>query len=336
MYTKRTYIVPQLNLKDGILLHIHGDVEGVEDVRPLSSALELYEVTDLDGGNFTATKVTANSLADNTIRGAFTDNSLRILEPANLRLCAPAHIGSRVPASESIFEETLLRVEHGGRDLYTAPIEYIYSDGVACSLDKKNDFTFKASAEAQLINFYQDFYRDSITLADLIPGGFGISFRVRTAFNAIEWMHWGDFIIRLTPEALNALTALAESGNYKKALDIAGNYIEGKYGAGSDEYKDYYRADVNFLRKVRPSKGETPKYPTEKETHVLTIAHLEGKLETLNVVATEALNDGDKGAVESAKRLLNDHLEVLRKSVPTVLDGDMPYEPPVFENDFLY
>ena len=54
MYTKRTYIVPQLNLKDGILLHIHGGVEGVEDVSPLSSALELYEVTDLDGGNFTA------------------------------------------------------------------------------------------------------------------------------------------------------------------------------------------------------------------------------------------------------------------------------------------
>lgn len=51
MYTKRTYIVPQLNLKDGILLHIHGGVEGVEDVSPLSSALELYEVTDLDGGN---------------------------------------------------------------------------------------------------------------------------------------------------------------------------------------------------------------------------------------------------------------------------------------------
>jgi hypothetical protein len=336
MYTKRTYIVPQLNLKDGILLHIHGDVEGVEDVSPLSSTLELYEVTDLDGGNFTATKVTANSSAGDTIRGAFTDNSLRILEPANLRLCAPAHIGSRVPASESIFEETLLRVEHGGRDLYTAPIEYIYSDGVACSLDKKEDFAFKASAEEQLINFYEDFYRDSITLADLIPGGFSISFRVRTVFNTIEWMHWGDFIIRLTPEALNALTALAESGNYKKALDIAGKYVEGKYGAGSDEYKDYYRADVNFLRKVRPSKGETRKYPTEEETHTLTIAHLEGKLETLNVVATEALNDGDKGAVESAKRLLNDHLEVLRKSVPTVLDGDMPYEPPVSENDFLY
>jgi hypothetical protein len=336
MYTKRTYIVPQLNLKDGILLHIHGDVEGVEDVSPLSSTLELYEVTDLDGGNFTATKVTANSSAGDTIRGAFTDNSLRILEPANLRLCAPAHIGSRVPASESIFEETLLRVEHGGRDLYTAPIEYIYSDGVACSMDKKEDFAFKASAEEQLINFYEDFYRDSITLADLIPGGFSISFRVRTVFNTIEWMHWGDFIIRLTPEALNALTALAESGNYKKALDIAGNYIEGKYGAGSDEYKDYYRADVNFLRKVRPSKGETRKYPTEEETHTLTIAHLEGKLETLNVVATEALNDGDKGAVESAKRLLNDHLEVLRKSVPTVLDGDIPYEPPVSEDDFLY
>lgn len=336
MYSKRTYIVPQLNLKDGILLHIHGDVEGVEDVSLLSSTLELYEVTDLDGGNFTATKVTANSSADDTIRGAFTDNSLRILEPANLRLCAPAHIGSRVPASESIFEETLLRVEHGGCDLYTAPIEYIYSDGVACSLDKKEDFAFKASAEEQLINFYEDFYRDSITLADLIPGGFSISFRVRTVFNTIEWMHWGDFIIRLTPEALNALTALAESGNYKKALDIAGNYIEGKYGAGSDEYKDYYRADVNFLRKVRPSKGETRKYPTEEETHTLTIAHLEGKLETLNVVATEALNDGDKGAIESAKRLLNDHLEVLRKSVPTVLDGDMPYEPPMSDEDFLY
>lgn len=336
MYSKRTYIVPQLNLKDGILLHIHGDVEGVEDVSPLSSTLELYEVTDLDGGNFTATKVTANSSAGDTIRGAFTNNSLRILEPANLRLCAPAHIGSRVPANESIFEETLLRVEHGGRDLYTAPIEYIYSDGVACSLDKKEDFAFKASAEEQLINFYEDFYRDSITLADLIPGGFSISFRVRTVFNTIEWMHWGDFIIRLTPEALNTLTALAESGNYKKALDIAGNYIEGKYGAGSDEYKDYYRADVNFLRKVRPSKGETRKYPTEEETHTLTIAHLEGKLETLNVVATEALNDGDKGAIESAKRLLNDHLEVLRKSVPTVLDGDMPYEPPMSDEDFLY
>lgn len=336
MYSKRTYIVPQLNLKDGILLHIHGGVEGVEDVSPLSSALELYEVTDLDGGNFTATKVTANSSADNTIRGAFTDNSLRILEPANLRLCAPAHIGSRVPASESIFEETLLRVEHGGRDLYTAPIEYIYSDGVACSLDKKEDFAFKASAEEQLINFYQDFYRDSITLADLIPGGFGTSFRVRTVFNAIEWMHWGDFIIRLTPEALNALTALAESDNYKKALDIAGKHIEGKYGADSEEYKGYYRADVNFLRKVRPSKGETPKYPTEKETHTLTIAHLEGKLETLDSVPVEAVNGGDRDAIEAAKRLLGDHLDVLRESVPVVLEGDMPYEPPMSDEDFLY
>lgn len=336
MYTKRTYIVPQLNLKDGILLHIHGGVEGVEDVSPLSGALELYEVTDLDSGNFTATKVTANSSADNTIRGAFTDNSLRILEPANLRLCAPAHIGSRVPASESIFEETLLRVKHGGRDLYTAPIEYIYSDGVACSLDKKDDFAFKASAEEQLINFYQDFYRDSVTLADLIPGGFGISFRVRTVFNAIEWMHWGDFIIRLTPEALNTLTVMSESENYKKALDIAGKHIESKYGADSEEYKGYYRADVNFLRKVRPSKGETPKYPTEKETHMLTIAHLEGKLETLNTVSVEALSGDDKDIVEAAKRLLNDHLEVLRESVPVVLDGDIPYEPPISDEDFLY
>lgn len=336
MYSKRTYIVPQLNLKDGILLHIHGGVEGVEDVSPLSSALELYEVTDLDGGNFTATKVTANSSADNTIRGAFTDNSLRILEPANLRLCAPAHIGSRVPASESIFEETLLRVEHGGRDLYTAPVEYIYSDGVACSLDKKGDFAFKASAEEQLINFYQDFYRDSVTLADLIPGGFAISFRVRTVFNAIEWMRWGDFIIRLTPEALNALTAMSESENCKKALDIAGKHIESKYGADSEEYKGYYRADVNFLRKVRPSKGETPKYPTEKETHMLTIAHLEGKLETLNTVPVEAVDGGNKDIIEAAKRLLNDHLEVLRESVPVVLEGDMPYESPMSDEDFLY
>lgn len=53
-------------------------------------------------------------------------------------------------------------------------------------------------------------------------------------------------------------------------------------------------------------------------------------------MSVEALSGDDKDIVEAAKRLLNDHLEVLRESVPVVLDGDMPYEPPISDEDFLY
>lgn len=69
---------------------------------------------------------------------------------------------------------------------------------------------------------------------------------------------------------------------------------------------------------------------------MLTIAHLEGKLETLDIVSVEAVDGDDKDIIVAAKRLLNDHLEVLRESVPVVLEGDMPYEPPMSDEDFLY
>lgn len=41
MYSKRAYIVPALNLKDGILLRLHAGIEGIDNMGALDSALEL-------------------------------------------------------------------------------------------------------------------------------------------------------------------------------------------------------------------------------------------------------------------------------------------------------
>lgn len=81
MYSKRAYIVPTLNLKDGILIRIHAGIEGTDNMGALDSALELYEVTGLDGGNFVATKVTSNTPAANIIKGAFLTTACESWNP---------------------------------------------------------------------------------------------------------------------------------------------------------------------------------------------------------------------------------------------------------------
>lgn len=81
MYSKRAYIVPALNLKDGILLRLHGGIEGIDDMGAHDSALELYEVTSLEGGNFEATKVTSNTSAANIIKGAFLTTACESWNP---------------------------------------------------------------------------------------------------------------------------------------------------------------------------------------------------------------------------------------------------------------
>lgn len=311
MYSKRVYIVPALNLKDGILLRLHGGIEGIDDMGAHDSALELYEVTSLEGGNFEATKVTSNTSAANIIKGAFFNNSLRILEPLNLTLCPPAHIGSRVPASESAFEDILFRVNPGDRDLHSAPIEYIYSDGIACSLDRKEDFGFTKLARKVVIDFFMYSYNDFGTETELVPNGYMLAHHVRQPVMAIDkWR--GDFIMQLTQEATRALIALTESEEYKQALDIVGEYLKGKYGTLSDEYEEYFKADKRFLRKVRPILGDKPVYPTKAENHELTIRHLEGKLQLLETEVPKSLPEDSQQALKAAKKLLKEQLSVLR------------------------
>ena len=313
MYSKRAYIVPTLNLKDGILIRIHAGIEGIDNMGALDSALELYEVTSLDGGNFVATKVTSNTPAANIIRGAFFNNSLRILEPLNLTLCPPAHIGSRVPASESTFEDTMFRVKPGDRDLHTAPIEYIYSDGVACSLDRKEDFGFTKLARKMVIDFYMYSYNDFGTETELVPNGYMLAHHVRKPIMAIDKWH-GDFIMQLTQEATLALISLTESKEYKQSLDIVGKHLKDKYGAESDKYRAYFKADKYFLHNIRPTLGDKPVYPTKAENHELTIRHLEGKLQLLEAEVPSSLSGDNLQSLEAAKKLLKEQLSVLREA----------------------
>ena len=164
-----------------------------------------------------------------------------------------------------------------------------------------------------VIDFYMYSYNDFGTETELVPNGYMLAHHVRKPIMAIDKWH-GDFIMQLTQEATRALFSLAESKEYKHSLDIVGKHLKDKYGAESDKYRAYFKADKYFLHNIRPTLGDKPVYPTKAENHELTIRHLEGKLRLLEAEVPTSLSGNSLLSLEAAKKLLKEQLSVLREA----------------------
>jgi hypothetical protein len=321
MYSKRAYIVPTLNLKDGILLYIPKNTEGMytagDEPRPLSvDKVELYEVTKLtdwhDYVEFSATKVSRNTTAQETITGTYVDDGLMLQEPENLRFCPAAHIGARVQAKEPGYDDRFLYAPYRKRDMRVAEISHIYADGVAYS-STVNTFRITDDELKLLKSFYADMFEyapgryDEYTVKymPIFMNGLNIDSRESRNF--------------LPKEAFDALVKLIESEEFKKSRDILEQQLwDNRDQVGFTEIENFRERDSRFVDDISPY----DKYTSEDiqvwrepfEHLESTINYLEIQLGNLERIAVDKLNNEDRAAISIARELIKKLIEELDAS----------------------
>lgn len=321
MYMKRAYVVPDLNEGDGILLYIPKNTVGMytagDEPRPLSvDKVELYEVTNLtdrhDYAEFTATKVSRNTTARETITGSYVDGGLMLQEPENLRFCPAAHIGARVQAKEPGYDDRFLYVPYRKRGMRVAEISNIYSDGVSYS-STVNKFRITNNELELLKNFYADEF-------EYTPGRYDES-TVKHMPSILEGLNLisRDSQNFLPKEAFDALVKLIESTEFKQSRDILEQQLwDNRDQVGFTEIENFREQDSRFVDDISPY----DKYTSEDiqvwrepfELLETTINYLEIQLGNLERIAVDRHNDEDRAAVSVARELIEKLIEELDAS----------------------
>lgn len=321
MYAKRTYIVPDLNEGDGILLYIPKSTEGVyragDDNTPLSvDKVELYEVTKLtdwhDYVEFTATKVSRNTTSADTFTGTYVDDGLMLQEPENLRFCPAAHIGARVQAKEPGYDDRFLYAPYRKRDMRVAEISHIYADGVAYS-STVNEFRITNNELELLKSFYADEFEHT-------PGRYDES-TVKHMPSILEELNLisRDSQNFLPKEAFDALVKLIESEEFKKSRDIVERLLwEDRDQAGFTPIEDFRARDSRFIDDISPYDRYTSEdiqvWREPFELLESTINYLEVQLGTLEGLDVDKLTTEEQETVNVAKALLEKLIEELEAS----------------------
>lgn len=312
MYMKRAYVVPDLNEGDGILLYIPKNTKGMytagDEPRPLSvDKVELYEVTKLtdwhDYVEFTATKVSRNTTAQETITGSYVDDGLTLQEPENLRYCPAAHIGARVQAKEPGYDDRFLYVPYRKRDMRIAKISYIYADGVSYIPDM-NAFSITADEVKLLKNFYEDNFSGSLNHPD--------EDTAKNVEHVLDMLNLAsqEYKNFLPREAFNTLAQLIESADFKKSRDILGTQLwEDRERLGYVGIDDYQNRDARFLEGVSPydySGDEVFEFwRDDAEIIETTINYLKNRLGDLERISIGKLPTEEQEAVTKTRVLLN-------------------------------
>lgn len=316
MYMKRAYVVPKLNEGDGILLYIPKNTEGMyttgDEPRPLSvDKVELYEVTKLtdwhDYVEFTATKVSRNTTAQETITGTYVDDGLTLQEPENLRFCPAAHIGERVQSEEPGYDDRFLYAPYRKRDMRVAEISRIYSDGVSYS-STVNTFRITDDELKLLKSFYADMFEyapgwcDEYTVKymPIFMNGLNIDSRESRNF--------------LPREAFNTLVKLIESEEFKKSRDIVERLLwEDRDQAGFTPIEDFRARDSRFVADISPYDRYTSEdiqvWREPFELLESTINYLEVQLGTLEGLDVDKLTTEEQETINVAKALLENLIE---------------------------
>lgn len=321
MYMRRAYIVPKLNEGDGILLYIPKNTEGIytagDKPRPLSvDKVELYEVTKLtdwhDYVEFTATKVSRNTTAQETITGTYVDDGLTLQEPENLRFCPAAHIGALVQAKEPGYDDRFLYTPYRKRDMRVAEISHIYADGVAYS-STVNTFRITDDELKLLKSFYTDMFEyaperyDEYTVKHMPSILEGLNLISRDSQNF------------LPKEAFDALVKLIESEEHKKSRDIVERLLwEDRDQAGFTPIEDFRARDSWFVADISPYDRYTSEdiqvWREPFELLESTINYLEVQLGTLEGLDVDKLTTEEQETINVAKALLENLIEELDAS----------------------
>lgn len=321
MYMKRAYVVPKLNEGDGILLYIPKNTEGIYDAcdntSPLSvDKVELYEVTKItnwhDYVEFTATKVSRNTTAQETITGSYVDDGLMLQEPENLRFCPAAHIGARVQSDEPGYDDRFLYAPYRKRDMCVAEISHIYADGVSYS-STVNTFRITDDELELLKSFYADEFEHTperydeytVRYMPIFMNGLNIASRESRNF--------------LPKEAFSALVKLIESEEFKKSRDIVERLLwEDRDQAGFTPIEDFRARDSRFVADISPYDRHTSEdiqvWREPFELLETTINYLEIQLGNLERIAVDKLNDEERAAVNVARELIEKLIEELEAS----------------------
>lgn len=321
MYMKRAYVVPKLNEGDGILLYIPKNTKGMytagDEPRPLSvDKVELYEVTKLtnwhDYVEFTATKVSRNTTAQETITGSYVDDGLMLQEPENLCFCPAAHIGARVQAKEPGYDDRFLYTPYRKRDMRVAEISHIYADGVSYS-STVNTFRITNNELELLKSFYADelehtperYDEYTVRYMPIFMNGLNIASRESRNF--------------LPKEAFSALVKLIESEEFKKSRDIVERLLwEDRDQAGFTPIEDFRARDSRFVADISPYDRYTSEdiqvWREPFELLESTINCLEVQLGTLEGLDVDKLTTEEQETINVAKALLEKLIEELDAS----------------------
>lgn len=321
MHMKRAYVVPKLNEGDGILLYIPKNTEGMytagDEPRPLSvDKVELYEVTKLtdwhDYVEFSATKVSRNTTAQETITGSYVDDGLMVQEPENLRFCPAAHIGARVQAKEPGYDDWFLYTPYRKRDMRVAEISHIYADGVSYS-STVNEFRITDDELKLLKSFYADMF-------EYAPGRYD-EYTVKHMPSILEELNLisRDSQNFLPKEAFDALVKLIESEEHKKSRDIVERLLwEDRDQAGFTPIEDFRARDSRFVADISPYDRYTSEdiqvWREPFELLESTINYLEVQLGTLEGLDVDKLTTEEQETINVAKALLEKLIEELEAS----------------------
>lgn len=311
MYAKRTYIVPELNVGDGILLYIPKNTEGVrkpsDSTRPLfSDEVELYEVTKLadwhDHVWFSASKVSRNTTSEDTITGTYIDDGLMLQEPENLRFCSVAHIGARVQSEEPGYDDRFLYAPYSERDMKVVEISHIYADGVSY-IPEVNAFSFTDKELKLLKSFYEDDFDGYLNRPE--EGTASNVSRVLDMLN-LESREYENFLPR---EAFEVLVQLCESAEYKESRDILERQLWGdSKRVGYYAIEDYRARDRQFLMSISPYDGygddDFEYWRDDYELLGFTIEYLENRQGDLDRIDISKLTHEEWMAVFGAQALV--------------------------------
>lgn len=321
MYMKRTYIVPDMKEGDGILLYIPKNTEGVyragNDNTPLSvDKVELYEVTKLtdwrDYVAFTATKVSRNTTAQETITGTYVDDGLMLEKPENLRHCPAAHIGARVQAKEPGYDDRFLYTPYRKRDMRVAEISHIYADGVAYS-STVNTFRVTDDELKLLTSFYADVFENAPGWHDEYTAKYIPSILDGLNLTSRDCQNF------LPKEAFDALVKLIESEEFKKSRDILEQQLwDNRDQAGFTPLEDFREQDSRFVDDISPYDRYTSEdiqvWREPFELLETTINYLEIQLINLKRITVDKLNDEEQAAVNVTRELIEKLIEKLDAS----------------------
>lgn len=310
MYAKRTYIVPELNVGDGILLYIPKNTEGVrkpsDSTRPLfSDEVELYEVTKIadwrDYAKFTASKVSHNTTSADIITGTYVDDGLMLQEPENLRFCSAAHIGARVQSEEPGYDDRFLYAPYSERDMKVVEISHIYADGVSY-IPEVNAFSFTDKELKLLKSFYEDDFDGYLNR----PGGDTASnvSHVLDMLN-LESREYENFLPR---DAFEALAQLCESAEHKESRDILERQLwNDPERVGYYAIEDYRARDRQFLMSISPYDGygddDFEYWRDDYELLDITFEYLQNRRDDLHRIDISKLTHEEKLAVFGAQAL---------------------------------
>lgn len=311
MYAKRAYIVPELNVGDGILLYIPKNTEGVhnpsDSTRPLfSDEVELYEVTKIadwrDYAEFTASKVSHNTTSADIITGTYVDDGLMLQEPENLRFCSAAHIGARVQSEEPGYDDRFLYAPYSERDMKVVEISHIYADGVSY-IPEVNAFSFTDKELKLLKSFYEDDFDGYLNR----PGGDTASnvSHVLDMLN-LDSREYENFLPR---EAFEAIAQLCDSAEYKESRDILERQLWGDpERVGYYAIEDYRARDMQFLMSISPYDGygdnDFERWRDDYELLDITFEYLQNRRGDLERIDIDKLTHEEKLAVFGTQALV--------------------------------